>query len=123
MVSPLPTLVTLEEAVAHLKLPSILTLSADDPDRDDLELKIEAATDLVLTYIWRDDDDWVDTMIAWTGTTVPRQIKAAILVQLGELYRFRGDDIADTAGPTRQHGFLSPQVTAYLHRYRDPGIA
>lgn len=122
MVSPLPDLVTIEEAAAHLRLPDILVLSADDRDRDDLELKIEAATDLVLNHIWRDDDDWVDTMIAWTATTVPRQVKAAILVQLGELYRFRGDDPPDTT-PKREHGFLSPQVTAYLHRYRTPGIA
>jgi hypothetical protein len=115
MVSPLPTLITLAQAKKHLRL----TTYEDD---DDVLLKLEQATSMVLEYIWRDDDDWVDTMIAWTTTTAPKQIQAAIMVQLGELHRFRGDDVPDQT-PKREHGYLSPQVTAYLHRFRDPSVA
>lgn len=116
MVSPLPTLVTLAQAKKHLQL------QPGQGDDADIYLKIEAATDIVLTHIYRDDDDWVDTMIAWTDATVPRSIQAAVLVQLAELHRFRGDDGAKDV-PERGHGFLSPAVTAYLHKYRDPSIA
>ena len=115
MVSPVPSIVTLAQAKKHLRL----TTFEDD---DDVYLKLEQATSMVLDYIWRDDDDWVDTIVGWTATTAPRSIVAAVLVQFAELYRFRGDDPPDTT-PKREHGFLSPQVTAYLHRYRDPGIA
>lgn len=116
MVSPLPQLVTLAQAKKHLRSPA-----AFDDDIDIL-LKIEQATSLVLEYISRDDDDWTETMVSWTEDTVPRGVQAAVLVQLGELYRFRGDD-PEKDTPTRQHGYLSPSVTAYLHRYRDPSIA
>lgn len=115
MVSPLPELVTLAQAKKHLKI-------VNDAENDDIYLKLEQATYLCLEYIWRDDDDWVDTMASWTKDTVPRSVQAAVLTQLGELYRFRGDDDVKTQ-PDREAGFLAPMVKAYLHRFRDPAIA
>ena len=115
MVSPLPLIVTLDRAKKHLRVTSF----AED---DDIYAKLESATAIVIDYIYRDDDDWVETILAWTPSTVPRPIQAAVLVQLGELYRFRGDDLPNES-PQREHGFLSPAVTAYLHRFRDPSIA
>jgi hypothetical protein len=116
MVSPLPEIVTVDQAVAHLNL------QYGHYDEDDLALKIEMATALVLDHIWRDDDDWQATILAWTATTVPRAVQAAALVQLSELHRFRGDDPQGVA-PLRQHGYLSPMVEAYLRKFRDPPVA
>ena len=115
MVSPLPQIVTLAQVKKHLRVASY------DED-DDIIDKLDQATSLVLDYVYRDDDDWLETILAWTPSTAPRSIQAAILVQCAELYRFRGDDLPNEA-PKREHGFLSPAVTAYLHRYRDPSIA
>lgn len=115
MVSPLPTLVTLHQAKKH-----VVIRHYDDDDV--IYFKLEQATYMVLEYIWRDDDDWIETMIAWTTDTVPKSIQAAVLVQFAELYRFRGDDEQKVI-PERQHGYLSPMVTAYLHRWRDPTVA
>jgi len=59
-------------------------------------------------------------MAAWTEATVPASVRAAILVQLGELYRNRGDELE--ARPEAPTG-LSPTVMSLLMRYRDPGVA
>lgn len=120
--SPLPELVTFAQAVAHLNLPESLLGSPDSQQGADVALKLELATGLVLDYLDRGDDDWIETMIAWDADTVPRPVKAAVLVQLGELFRFRGDDPEKTV-PSREHGFLAPMVVAYLHRFRDPALA
>ena len=115
MVSPLPQIVTLAQAKKHLRV-----VSHDDDD--DIMDKLDQATALVLDYVYRDDDDWLATIIAWSPDTAPKSIQAAVLVQCAELYRFRGDDLPKET-PERQHGFLSPAVAAYLHRFRDPSIA
>jgi len=112
-------LVTLEDARRHLRLP---TLAATPDEDEDLRMKVYTATAVVLDYLARPTDlTWTAEMAAWTIDTVPRVVQAAILVQLGELYRFRGDDAGTT--PTPEHGFLSPLVTALLHRYRDLTLA
>lgn len=116
MVSPVPSVVTLAQAKKHLRL----TTFEDD---DDVRLKLEQATSMVLDYVWRDDDDWVDTIVGWTSSTVPGAVKAAILVQFGELYRFRGDDGKETAPSRDPHTYLHPMAQGYLRLYRDPGMA
>ena len=117
--SPLiiPDLVTLEQARAHLRLGSTTPLGYDD-----VQDKLHQATMVVLGYLDRADDDWTAEMAAWTIDTVPREVQAAILLQLGELYRFRGDDEVNIA-PYRERGYLAPGVTALLHRLRDPACA
>lgn len=103
MVDPL---ITLEEAVGQLKI------SADE-DEDDITLKMSLATAIVIDYIKRPDH-------GWDADTVPDVVKAAILEQLVELYRFRGDD---PQAPAPADGYLSPSISRKLHRYRDPALA
>lgn len=112
-------LVTLDQLKAHLKL------SGTDED-DDLELKLAQAEAVVLSYVTQrvsDADDWETTVNAWTSSTVPPQVQAAILMQTGELYRYRGDDEAADTHQKREPGMLSPYVMALLYRFRDPALA
>lgn len=113
-------IVTLDQLKAHLKL------SGTEED-DDLDLKLAQAEAVVLGYVNQrvsDADDWSETVTGWTATTAPPEVKAAILMQAGELYRYRGDDeAADTHQKLREHGMLSPYVMALLYRYRDPALA
>lgn len=106
-------LVTLQRAKEHLRL---LT---DDEDVD-VEEKLRAAEAIVLSHLTQRDEDWAGTVAAWTEADVPLPVKHAILVQLGELYGFRGDD----ARIDRElRGALSPVVESLLMPYKDPGIA
>ncbi len=106
--------ITLQEAKDHLRITSL----AEDGDVYD---KLQAATQVVIDYLTRRAGDaWNDEMAAWTAETMPKSVRAAILVQLGDLYKNRGDELdSRTAGPTG----LSPTVMALLMRYRDPGLA
>lgn len=121
-------LVTLEQAKQHLRLASSVGSPPGSPYTDeelDLQAKIDAAEALVLDYVAQRRTDtasptWLDQVVAWDTTTVPPAIAAAVLIQVAELWRFRGDD---ESTPTREHGHLSPMVTAILHRYRDPALA
>lgn len=121
-------LISLEQAKQHLRLPPSAGSPPGSPltDEDlDLQLKIDAAEALVLDYVAQRRTDtaspaWLDQVVSWDLTTVPPVIAAAVLLQLGELWRFRGDD---ETGPARPHGHLSPMITAILHRYRDPALA
>lgn len=107
-------LVSLELAKKHLRLASDFT--ADD---DLIGIYIVQATAAVVDYVTRDDDDWIAEIEAWTDETVPAAVQAAILLHVAELYRFRGDE----EGPTREVGFVSPQMRALLTPYRDPTVA
>ena len=111
--------ITVARAKRHLRLGDSL-----EQDREVVEV-LAAAEAVVLDYVaQRRTDDaspyWATTVAAWDETTVPPAIAAAVLLQLGELWRFRGDD---ETMPAREHGYLSPMVLALLHRYRDPALA
>jgi hypothetical protein len=58
---------------------------------------------------------------AWTTSTVPPVVVAAILVQTGELYRFRGDD--PDAPPRPEGEGPSVMVRELLRAYHDAVIA
>lgn len=106
-------LITLDEAKAHLRVTTLM----EDGDIND---KLVAAQQVVIDYLTRRDTTWNAEMAAWDAETVPASVRHAILVQLGELYRKRGDDVeTDPRGPVA----LSPTVMALLMRYRDPGVA
>lgn len=107
-------LVSLELAKQHLRLASDYT--AEDAL---IAAYIVQATAAVLNYLERDDVDWIATIEAWTDETVPPPVQAAILKHVAELYRFRGDE----EGPSREIGFVSPDIRALLTPYRDPTIA
>jgi hypothetical protein len=123
-------LVTLAQARRHLRLseeigggspPSGSPPSAED---EDLQLKIDQATEIILDYIERPADAvWTAEIASWDSATVPGSVQAAILLQVGQLWRFRGDDQSNEQLPASEHGYLALGVTALLHRFRDPALA
>lgn len=87
-----------------------------------LQMYIDQATDTILNYIERvDDEDWTAETDAWTEETVPGDVKAALLKLAVKFFRFRGDSVAGEE-PQPDHGFLPRDIVALLHRYRDPVI-
>lgn len=112
------SLVTLDQAQRHL-------LVTNNDQLIDLESKLEQAEAIVLDYIARPSDaTWTATVAGWTELTVPLQVQAAILRVCANLHRFRGDDsVKDKDWSAERDGFLSPDVTSLLRRYRDPVLA
>jgi hypothetical protein len=112
-------LVSVRQASDHLRLHT----EECDRNEDVLGLTLAAAQALVLDYVKQrrsDGEAWSAEVDAWTPATVPPQVKAAILYQCAELFRFRGDDVEM---PDRRPGELAPMVVALLYRFRDPAIA
>ncbi|MYZ41414.1 phage gp6-like head-tail connector protein [Achromobacter sp. KS-M25] len=117
------TLVTLEDAKAHLRIDS-------DDDDADLLLKIGAASSSVLNYMKsgvvfepkRDASGSVeldaDGNVVYTRD-VRFEVRAAVLLMLGFLFKNRDDD-ADSAF---EPGYLPRPVTALLYPLRDPALA
>ncbi len=108
------TYVTLDQVKARLRI----TTTADDADLQALADQAEAQI-----VDWCSTTDRAKAIAdAWTPQTVPKVVVAAILVQTGELDRFRGDD---PDGPPRppEVGDLSVLVRELLRAYHDPGIA
>lgn len=133
------SLVTLACAQQHLRLPVTATPRAGSPtgspagspgsptgspvvsSDDDLELKMEQASDLVRTYLLRPDDvAWCAAVQGWTETSVPSIVQAAVLEQIADLYLHRGDEPLASPG-----GSLCPAAEAILRAtgYRDPALA
>jgi hypothetical protein len=115
------TLVTLAQAKGHLRV----TWPDTDPRAADLQLKLDTAQAIILGSINRSNPDyWPAVTATWTDeTTVPFEVHGAILLQLGELDQYRGDE-ADNEAPARDAGLddLSPRIRALLRLYRDPVI-
>jgi hypothetical protein len=106
--------VTLAQAADHLRITSLLGSSPMSAEERDLTIKLDAAEAIVLDYLKPN---------ALLNHTPPESlIQAAILLQVAELWRFRGDD-PDGDGPPQTGGDLSPQVTNILRRFRDPALA
>lgn len=124
----IPTLATLEQLRAHLKLPTPLAGSPPQPAPDsDLQLKLDAATQLVCDYIadrQPADSAWIAEIEGWsTGSpSAPAVVVLAVLEQAAELYRFRGDD-PPPGVPARESNDLTPAVKNLLNRYRRPVFA
>jgi len=113
-------LITLEQAKAHLRIDT-LTTPTPDPGDFDILMKMTQAEAIILDYLkiaavspplWSDETD------------CPPLVQAAILMQLAELYRFRGDDPGTVVqSPARgEAGSLSPVIEGLLRRYRDPTL-
>jgi hypothetical protein len=111
------SLITIAQAKAHLRIDTDSLIPSDAADAD-LLLKMAQAEHLILDYLktpMTSPPYWVDE------TDVPPLVQAAILFQLGELYRFRGDD--DGKADRATDGSLSPMIEGMLRRYRDPALA
>lgn len=121
-------LVTYELALADRRL-SIASESPPSPEETIFRAKIEQAEALVIDYVnqrLEDGDLWAATVDAWdvasAASPPPANVQAAVLIQLGELYRFRGDDVEGE--PEREYGLtLHPRAIGCLYRYRDPAMA
>jgi hypothetical protein len=107
------TFVTLDQAKRRLRVRS----TADDVDLQDLLDQAEATV-----LGWCSTTPRTLALVQdWTPETVPPVVVAAILVQMGELDAFRGDD---PDGPPRETGEgLGVQVRELLRAYHDAGIA
>jgi hypothetical protein len=109
------TFVTLDQVKARLRIAT----TAEDADVQDLADQAEAQIIAWCSTTPRSRD----IVATWTDeTTVPKQVVAAILVQTGELYRFRGDDLEGVPRPSGE-GDLGVLVRELLRAYHDPVIA
>jgi len=89
--------------ISLLQAKADLRIDGDEQDLD-IQMKVEAASEIVLDYIKRPTADWTDS-------TAPALIKAATILVLRSLFN---DDEADP---------LSDAVIRILFRYRDPALA
>jgi hypothetical protein len=113
-------LVTLQQAVDHLLLPIVVDSDPPDPRQADLTLKLAAAEAIVLDYIKAPQA----TPYLAPGDPGLPILQAAILLELGELWRFRGDDVdGQSSDQDIERGQLSPTITNLLRRFRDPALA
>jgi len=115
---PTAYLVTLQQAKDHLRL----AFAEGDPREADLQLKLAAAEAAILDYC-NTTDAWRTVTGDWAAATAPRQVIAAILLLVGELWRFRGDDGAPEIPARDPLTDFSPQICGLLRRTRDPVLA
>jgi hypothetical protein len=114
-------LVTLAEVKTHLGLTG--TTEHDD----NLKMKMQEATDLVLdymkNYLGTDEERTARYAVidAWTDLTVPRQVRSAIFRMVANLFGDRGDDPNWTL--KMKNGELPENVTMFLKRFKDPALA
>jgi hypothetical protein len=106
--------VTLDQAKARLRI----TTTDEDVDT---QLLVDQAEAHIL--------NWCSVtaasraiVAAWTPATVPPVVVAAILVQVGELDRFRGDDLDPPPRPDTDAG-PSVLVRELLRAYHDLAMA
>lgn len=111
----MPSLITLAQAKHHLRLPEDSTEFDDD-----LEVKIDQATAIVIDFL-KDPDlaNWTTGSPGSPGTADDVKyivVQAAVAEVLGSLWRFRGDT-QDMDGP------ITKRVKDMLRRFRDPALA
>lgn len=106
--------VTLADVKAHLRVIG----TSDDPS---ILLYMGLAQNLVIDRLERaTTDSVVLSMIAgWDDETTPAGVKAAILVQCAELYRFRGDEDESP----KSDGRLSERVERFLGSWLERPLA
>jgi hypothetical protein len=129
-----PALVTLAQLRQHLKLPEPGVVgSPGSPvvgiDDNDLQQKIDAATQLICDYIadrHPADPDWIATIEAWDplgspAVIPPPKVVLAVLIQAAEFFRYRGDDAQPEPDP--EYGCLNPSVERLLSTYKNRTFA
>jgi hypothetical protein len=110
-------LITLDAAKQHLRI-----LHSDFDE--DIQRKSAQATAIVLNYIKKTigtPDPENPSIVDWDDTSVPDDIAAAICMRLSKLYDDR--NVGEEANQAVALGYLTPQETAILHRWRDPAVA
>lgn len=115
-------LVTLAQASAHLRRDT----TDDDPD---LLLKIEAASEMVMSYIGDGAEAWTDSSgsviedSAGDAMDVPKRVQSATLMMVGYLYRERDAGNEYQVPAQWGFGYLPIGVTALLYPLRRPTVA
>lgn len=126
-------LVTLQEASEHLR--------RDTTDDDqDLTLKIHAASAAVLNYlkreslayeperdssgnVIRDEDGFPIPVLDDDGDPIVRfEVRAAVLLMLGELYKNREGEQGGEIPTQWGYGYLPRPVVSLLYPLRDPAL-
>lgn len=104
-------LIPLAEAKAQLRI--------TDADHDDeVSRTVIDAQNVILDYLKKGADP------AWTATTVPFPVLAAIKKMLTHLYENRGDDMKKATATTSDSGAaVWDDVDRLLARFRDPALA
>ena len=115
-------LLTLDQAVAHLKLPTVATMAPADVA--DYQLKLDAAQEFVLRLVRGNRvgataPAWAEEVDAWTPDTAPRVVLAAIVRMFAAYDADR--DLVDAKSIGL--GELPPLVQQLLHQLIDPGLA
>ena len=109
-------LVSLDQLKDHLRI------DHDEEDLD-LELKIHAASGIVVNYLKSAADSYFDSSgnvqtDSNSEPNVPFEVKASVLLMAGILFRERdGDSVVKW-----QQGYLPMSVTALLYPLRDPAL-
>lgn len=119
MTAPAVLFLTLDQAKAHLRIPVV----ANDPGDGDLAWKVASAEATILDYVSVSPAGRA-RVADWTSAvppTAPTFVVAAMLLQLGELWRFRGDDLETPARDASQ--VLAAPIVSLLRRVADPVIA
>ena len=107
-------LITYDQAIGHLQ-----QLGLVDLEEATLLDKMAEAEALVIAYCTT-TTVWATKAEAWTDeTTVPPPVRAGILLELGALYGFRGDDM-EGAGPDIGESGLLRKTERALKLFRDP---
>lgn len=104
-------LVTRQQAADHLRIDDLAS------EVEDLDLKIMAASAVVLDYLEMDEADFLDSD-SDGALDVPWQIKAATLLLLGDMYRFR-----DGGSPAYSEALLPSPVRALLYPLKTFGLS
>jgi len=104
-------LVTRQQAADHLRIDDIAS------EVDDLDLKIAAASGVVLDYLEMTIDDFADSD-SDGEFDVPFQIKAATLLLIGDMHRNR-----DAGSPVYGEAFLPSSVRALLYPLKTWGLS
>jgi hypothetical protein len=114
-------MVTLAQAKAHLRI----TTPDGHPDDADLLLKLGGAEAAIRRFVGRSalGQVYVETWVS-PETTDP-DAAAAVLLQLGELWRFRGDDPgSSTYAPARLgDSDFAPAIVGLLRRFSHSVLA
>ncbi len=92
-------LITLQQAVDHLREDIDVAGSPEDPKLADLEQKVADAEGAIADYL---EVDIAGSPTEWDPETVPSEVRQAVLLYLGWSWKERegeGDDPLDPNGP------------------------
>lgn len=111
-------LVTRAQAAEHLRIDNVAA------EATTLDLLIQAASGVVLDYLEMSVSDFTenagDSDAEFSSDDldeVPSKIKAAVLLLVGDMYRYR-----DSGAPTYTEAILPPAVRALLYPLKTWGI-